>query len=125
MKFTYSNPTAIHFGQGMIAAIAKAIDPVQKVLVIYGGGSIKKNGVYDQVAAALDGRQWQEFSGVEPNPTVETLDRAVAQIRKEGLDYILAVGGGSWGTVVALLVGIEVQTNCLPSQIVTCKGATG
>ena len=79
----------------MIAAITKAIDPAQKVLVIYGGGSIKKNGVYDQVAAALDGRQWHEFSGVEPNPTVETLDRAVAQIRKEGLDYILAVGGGS------------------------------
>ena len=95
MKFTYSNPTVIHFGQGMISAISKAIDPSKKVLVIYGGGSIKKNGVYDQVAAALSGRKWLEFSGVEPNPTVETLDQAVALIRKEGLDYILAVGGGS------------------------------
>lgn len=95
MKFTYSNPTVIHFGQGMISAISKAIDPSKKVLVIYGGGSIKKNGVYDQVAAALAGRKWLEFSGVEPNPTVETLDQAAALIRKEGLDYILAVGGGS------------------------------
>lgn len=95
MKFTYSNPTVIHFGQGMISAIAKAIDPAKKVLVIYGGGSIKSNGVYDQVAAALSGHKWMEFSGVEPNPTVETLDQAVALIRKEELDYILAVGGGS------------------------------
>jgi NADP-dependent alcohol dehydrogenase len=95
MKFTYSNPTVIHFGQGKIAAISKVIDPAHKVLVIYGGGSIKKNGVYDQVATALKGRQWREFSGVEPNPTVETLDQAVALIRKENLDYILAVGGGS------------------------------
>ena len=95
MKFTYSNPTVIHFGQGMISAIAKAIDPAKKVLVIFGGGSIKENGVYDQVAAALAGHKWLEFSGVEPNPTVETLDQAVALIRREELDYILAVGGGS------------------------------
>ena len=95
MKFTYSNPTVIHFGQGMIASITKAIDPAKKVLVIYGGGSIKQNGVYDQIVAALSGRTWFEFAGVEPNPTVETLDQAVALIRKEGLDYILAVGGGS------------------------------
>ena len=55
MKFTYSNPTVIHFGQGMIASITKAIDPAKKVLVIYGGGSIKQNGVYDQITAALSG----------------------------------------------------------------------
>ncbi len=95
MKFTYSNPTVIHFGQGKVASIAKAIDPARKVLVIYGGGSIKTNGIYDQVAAALEGRTWMEFGGVEPNPAVETLDKAVALVRKEGLDYILAVGGGS------------------------------
>ncbi|MDR0578862.1 MAG: iron-containing alcohol dehydrogenase, partial [Candidatus Accumulibacter sp.] len=95
MKFTYSSPTVIHFGQGKIAAIAGAIEPERKILVICGGGSIRKNGVYDQVAAALDGRPWREFSGVEPNPSVETLDRAVALIREEKLDYILAVGGGS------------------------------
>lgn len=95
MKFSFVNPTQIHFGQGQIARIAQAIPPGSKVLLIYGGGSIKKNGVYDQVVEALGGHQWQEFSGVEPNPTVETLDQAVAQVKSQGLDYILAVGGGS------------------------------
>lgn len=95
MKFSFVNPTQIHFGQGQIARIAKAIPADSKVLLLYGGGSIKRNGVYQQTAAALAGHQWQEFGGVEPNPTVETLDQAVAQVKEQGLDYILAVGGGS------------------------------
>lgn len=95
MKFTYSNPTVIHFGQGAIAALPEALGEARKVLLIYGGGSIRQNGVYDQVRAALSGRQWLEFSGVEPNPTVETLDQAVALIRRSGVDFVLAVGGGS------------------------------
>lgn len=95
MKFTYTNPTVIEFGQGQTAAIAKHIAAEQKVLVIYGGGSIKRNGVYDQVAESLKGHQWLEFSGVEPNPTVETLNKAVALVKREGVDFILAVGGGS------------------------------
>ncbi|MGF1900067.1 iron-containing alcohol dehydrogenase [Aliivibrio sifiae] len=95
MKFSYVNPTQIHFGQGQIAAIATSIPQDQKVLVIYGGGSIKTNGVYDQVVAALSEHSWIEFSGVEPNPTVETLDKAVAIAKAEKIDYILAVGGGS------------------------------
>ncbi len=95
MKFSYVNPTQIQFGQGQIASIAKLIPTDQKVLVIYGGGSIKSNGVYDQVKEALSGHQWTEFSGVEPNPTVETLDKAVALVKEQGVDFILAVGGGS------------------------------
>ena len=95
MKFSYVNPTQIHFGQGQIDAIATAIPQDQKVLVIYGGGSIKTNGVYDQVVTALSNHSWIEFSGVEPNPTVETLDKAVAIAKAENVDYILAVGGGS------------------------------
>ncbi|WP_375750385.1 iron-containing alcohol dehydrogenase [Vibrio sp. HN007] len=95
MQFTYGNSTTILFGQGQIAAIKQQIPADNKVLVIYGGGSIKKNGVYDQVAEALADHQWQEFSGVEPNPTVETMDKAVAIIKKEGIDFVLAVGGGS------------------------------
>ncbi|WP_261818170.1 iron-containing alcohol dehydrogenase [Vibrio gallicus] len=95
MKFSYSNPTKIHFGQGQISQISTAIPSTSKVLVIYGGGSIKNNGVYDQVAQALEGHQWQEFSGVEPNPTVETLDKAVSLVKAQGIDYIVAVGGGS------------------------------
>ncbi|MGL5110948.1 MAG: iron-containing alcohol dehydrogenase [Vibrio ordalii] len=95
MKFTYVNPTLIHFGQGQISAISQAIPTDQKVLVIYGGGSIKKNSVYDQVVSALTDHQWVEFSGVEANPTKETLDKAVAIVKKQEIDFILAVGGGS------------------------------
>lgn len=95
MKFSYVNPTQIHFGQGQIATVATSIPKDKKVLVIYGGGSIKKNGVYDQVSAALAEHTWTEFSGVEANPTVETLDKAVIIAKEQAIDYILAVGGGS------------------------------
>ncbi|MEO1228231.1 MAG: iron-containing alcohol dehydrogenase [Myxococcota bacterium] len=95
MKFSYMNPTIIHFGRGQIARIAKSIPAGRKVLVTYGYGSIKKNGVYDQVVEALKDHEWVEFSGIEPNPTQETLDKAVEVVKKQGVDYILAVGGGS------------------------------
>ena len=95
MNFSYANPTKIYFGQNQIASIKEAIPADQKVLVIYGGGSIKKNGVYDQVADALQGHEWLEFSGVEPNPTKETLDKAVEIVKAQDVDFILAVGGGS------------------------------
>lgn len=95
MQFSYSNPTQIQFGQGQIASISSLIPNDQKVLVIYGGGSIKRNGVYEQLTEVLKGHQWVEFSGVEPNPTVETLDKAVAMVKEQGIDFILAVGGGS------------------------------
>ncbi|UAA40022.1 iron-containing alcohol dehydrogenase [Paraneptunicella aestuarii] len=95
MKFTYSNPTQIQFGQGQIASISDLIPTDQKVLVLYGGGSIKKNGVYDQVVDALKDHDWQEFSGVQPNPTIQVLDKAVAQVKEHNIDFILAVGGGS------------------------------
>ncbi|ENM5833166.1 iron-containing alcohol dehydrogenase [Vibrio metoecus] len=95
MYFSYVNPTKIHFGQGQIASIRKEIPKDHKVLVIYGGGSIKRNGVYDQVVEALSEHQWVEFSGVEPNPTKETLDNAVTMVKQQHIDFILAVGGGS------------------------------
>ncbi|MBV7298936.1 iron-containing alcohol dehydrogenase [Enterovibrio paralichthyis] len=95
MHFTFVNPTVIHFGKGQISAIQSAIPASSKVLVIYGGGSIKRNGVYEQLAKALEGHQWLEFSGVEPNPTRETMDKAVAIVKEQGVDFILAVGGGS------------------------------
>lgn len=95
MNFSYVNPTKIYFGQNQIASIKEAIPADQKVLVIYGGGSIKKNGVYDQVADALQGHEWLEFSGVEPNPTKETLDKAVEIVKAQNVEFILAVGGGS------------------------------
>ncbi|MFQ3194863.1 MAG: NADP-dependent alcohol dehydrogenase [Colwellia sp.] len=95
MKFSYVNPTQIYFGQGKIASVTDAIPSTSKVLVIYGGGSIKKNGVYQQVQNALSKHTWIEFSGVEPNPTMENLDKAVALVKAEKVDFILAVGGGS------------------------------
>lgn len=93
--FSYSNPTQVHFGEGMIAQIKEEIPADAKVLVTYGGGSIKKNGVYDQVAAALTGVEWGEFSGIEPNPQYDTLMKAVQKVKAEGFTYLLAVGGGS------------------------------
>lgn len=95
MQFTYVNPTVIHFGQGQIQNISNSVESSQKVLVIYGGGSIKKNGVYDQVTEALKDHSWVEFSGVEANPTKETLDKAVAIVKEQDIDFIIAVGGGS------------------------------
>lgn len=94
-NFTYFNPTRIHFGKGQIAKLAEEIPSDAKVLITYGGGSIKKNGVLDQVHAALAGRSYQEFGGIEANPHFETLMKAVAVVKAEGIDYILAVGGGS------------------------------
>ncbi|MDQ7990705.1 MAG: iron-containing alcohol dehydrogenase [Candidatus Dactylopiibacterium sp.] len=94
-NFSYYNPTRILFGEGQIASIASHIPAHARVLVTYGGGSIRKNGVYDQVAAALAGLTWFEFGGIEPNPRYETLMRAVALARLERIDFVLAVGGGS------------------------------
>lgn len=95
MEFTYRNPTLIEFGKGKIAKIKELVPQEKKVLMVYGGGSIKSNGVYDQVKEALSGHTWFEFGGVEPNPTKETLDKAIAFGREKGADYVLAVGGGS------------------------------
>ena len=95
MKFSYVNPTLIQFGQQQIAALSDLIAKDQKVLVVYGGGSIKKNGVYDQVVAALEGFDWVEFSGVGANPTIEVLDQAVKICKEQDIDFVLGVGGGS------------------------------
>ena len=95
MKFSYVNPTLIQFGQQQIASLTDLIAKDQKVFVVYGGGSIKKNGVYDQVAAALEGFDWVEFSGVGANPTIEVLDQAVKICKEQDIDFVLGVGGGS------------------------------
>ena len=95
MNYTYFNPTSIEFGTGKIKSIVNYIDKKLKVLVVYGGGSIKRNGVYEEVKAALEGYTWLEFSGVEPNPSYETLNKAIKIIKDEKIDFVLAVGGGS------------------------------
>ncbi|WP_298438968.1 iron-containing alcohol dehydrogenase [uncultured Ferrimonas sp.] len=95
MQFQFQNPTRILFGEGQISEISQQIPADAKVLVLYGGGSIKRNGIYAQVEQALQHHQWLEFDGIEPNPTVETLDNAVKLVKAEQIDFLLAVGGGS------------------------------
>lgn len=94
-NFEFYCPTKIVFGKGSIAKLSELIDKNKKVLMIYGGGSIKKNGVYDQVKAALKNHNVVEFSGIEPNPTYETCMKAVEVVKNENIDFLLAVGGGS------------------------------
>ena len=94
-NFEFHNPTRVIFGAGQIASLAKHIPSSARVLMLYGGGSIKANGTYDEVKAALAGRSVLEFSGIEPNPRYETLMQAVALARREQVDFLLAVGGGS------------------------------
>ena len=95
LNFTFENQTRIHFGEDQIQKIAQEIPQDAKVLVTYGGGSIKSNGVYQQISDALKNHQWFEFSGIEPNPKYDTLMKAQAVIKEHGIDYLLAVGGGS------------------------------
>ncbi len=94
-NFVYRNPTEIIFGKGTIAQIDARIPRDVPVLLTYGGGSIKSNGVYQQVQAALGGREVVEFAGIEPNPSYETCLQAVQSVKKGGVKFILAVGGGS------------------------------
>jgi NADP-dependent alcohol dehydrogenase len=94
-NFDFYNPVKILFGKGKIAEISKHIPKNAKVLITYGGGSVKKNGVLDQVHNALQGFSYCEFGGIEPNPSYETLMKAVVIVKEKNIDYLLAVGGGS------------------------------
>jgi NADP-dependent alcohol dehydrogenase len=94
-NFEFTNPVKIVFGKGTIAQLSSLIPQGSKVLMLYGGGSIKKNGVYAQVTDALKGYQLWEFSGIEANPHYETCMQAVELVKKEKIDFLLAVGGGS------------------------------
>jgi NADP-dependent alcohol dehydrogenase len=95
LNFSFQNPTRIVFGKEQIAQLASLIPANSKVLLTFGAGSIKQNGVYDQVVSALQGKDWQEFGGIEPNPSFDTLMRAADIVRREKIDFLLAVGGGS------------------------------
>lgn len=95
LNFELYNPTNLIFGKGQIEKIATLIPAEAKILIAYGGGSIFKNGIYDQVKTALQDHSLVEFGGIEPNPHYETLMKAVAVIKEQNIDFILAVGGGS------------------------------
>jgi len=94
-NFEYQNPVKIIFGKGEISKVGKNIPEGSKILLTYGGGSIFKNGVYDQVKASIQGFEVVEFGGIEPNPHYETLMKAVEVVKKENITFLLSVGGGS------------------------------
>ena len=96
-NFIFQNPTKLIFGRGMIEQAGKQIPQGKRIMVTFGGGSVRRNGVYEQVVASLRaaGHTFSEFWGIEANPTVETLRKAIAQGKAEGTDFLLAVGGGS------------------------------
>ena len=95
LNFELYNPVNYVFGKGQIEKLTDLVPTNTKILIAYGGGSIFKNGVYDQVKAALPNHDIVEFGGIEPNPRFETLMKAVEIIRAEKIGFILAVGGGS------------------------------
>jgi NADP-dependent alcohol dehydrogenase len=140
MQFQLCNPTDIRFGQGQIASLRELVPVGARVLLVYGGGSIKQNGVYEQIKAALRAVDVTEFGGVEVNPVYETLQRASLTGRNAKVDFVLGVGGGSvidaskflaamiasgeddpWDRLVASGEGIEP----LPNGAVLTLPATG
>ncbi|NVO18475.1 MAG: iron-containing alcohol dehydrogenase [Bacteroidetes bacterium] len=97
-KFTYFNPTVLHFGRGVLDALPGTIKQYgNRVLLVYGKGSIKHSGLYDKIAGLLNaaGIEVVEYGGIRPNPVVEDVDEAASLGRKEKIEVILAVGGGS------------------------------
>ena len=95
LNFEFYNPTNYIFGKNQIEKLSKLIPENAKILLCYGGGSIKKNGIYDQVIKNLNGHEIIEFEGIEPNPHFETLMKAIEIVRKQKITFLLAVGGGS------------------------------
>ena len=94
-NFIFRNPTKLVFGKGQIARLNELIPAEVNLMITYGGGSVTRNGIYDQAKAALKGRKFIEFWGIEANPHVETLRKAIEVGKSENINYLLAVGGGS------------------------------
>lgn len=96
-NFTFSVPTVIHFGKGQIKHLSELRQSGTKALLVYGGGSIKRNGIYDEAMRILSdaGVSVTELAGVEPNPRIQTVRRGVELCRKDDIDMVLAIGGGS------------------------------
>ena len=111
-NFTYSNPTKLYFGKDALNGLNEELPKYGKnVLLVYGGGSIKKNGIYDKVVAILkaNGKQIYEDAGVMPNPTSTKLNEGIERAKKAKADLILAVGGGS---VCDYAKAVSVSVNC-------------
>ena len=94
-NFNFYNPTRIVFGEGTLSKLSRLIPSDAKILLCYGGGSIKRNGIYEQVMDALEAHTVFEFGGIEANPDFDTLMKAIHLGREQDVDFVLAVGGGS------------------------------
>lgn len=94
-NFIFHNPTRLIFGKGMIAQLSQQIPADKRIMITFGGGSVKTNGVYEQVIQALEGRDYTEFWGIESNPDISTLKKAIESGKEKNIDFLLAVGGGS------------------------------
>lgn len=120
-NFEFHNPTHIVFGRGQIAALDRLIPREARVLITLGGGSAEKNGVLAQVRQALGNRPVHEFRGIEPNPAYETILEAMQLAKREAVDFLLAVGGGSVIDGTKLLAA-ALRTSADPWEIVTTRG---
>lgn len=116
-NFEYYNPVRVLFGQGTIPQIDHHIPADARVLLCYGGGSIFKNGVYDQVMQGLGDRTVVEFGGIMPNPEYEYLVPVLDVIQKEKVDFLLAVGGGSIVDAVKFIAAASLYEGADPWDI--------
>ncbi len=120
-NFEYKNPVKIIFGKGTISKLAGELPPDAKILITYGGGSIKKNGIYDQVKSAVKNFKTFEFGGIEANPTYETCMKAVDLVKKEKIDFLLAVGGGSVADATKFIAAASLYTDGDPWDILAFR----
>ncbi|MGR3208007.1 iron-containing alcohol dehydrogenase [Bacillus glycinifermentans] len=141
-SFTYWNPTKLIFGRGEVEKLADEVKQYgRNVLLVYGGGSIKRNGLYDQVVSILEkaGLNVHELAGVEPNPRVATVNKGARLCKEHGIDFLLAVGGGSVidctkaiaagakydGDAWDIVTKKHIPTEALPFGTVLTLAATG
>ena len=140
LNFELYNPTNLIFGKGQIEKLAALVPKNTKILLAYGGGSIFKNGIHEQVVKNLEGFEIVEFGGIEPNPHFETLMKAVEIVKNENIGFILAVGGGSVIDGVKFISAaanfngdpmeilhkrLQIKDNALPFGTVLTLPATG
>lgn len=123
-NFEFQNPTKIIFGKGEIEKIANEIPENAKVLLLYGGGSIKKNGIYQQVSKALSKFEVIEFGGIPANPEYEVLMKALSIIKTENITFLLAVGGGSVIDGTKFLSAAALFKGAMPWDILSKKVRT-
>ncbi len=123
-NFNFQNPTKIIFGKGEIAKLSDEIPSNAKVLILYGGGSIKKNGIYEQVIKALEKHHVIEFGGIPPNPEYKVLIEALTIIKRENIDFLLAVGGGSVIDGTKFLSSAALYEGAEPWDILTSRKPT-